>query len=60
MFTGGEDGIIRAWRPNESENSHHTEDDEMEGQEESLSDRAAAARARDKKKFKDEKRFRPY
>ncbi|EEA26363.1 hypothetical protein TMatcc_005370 [Talaromyces marneffei ATCC 18224] len=60
VFTGGEDGIIRAWRPNESENSHHTEDDEMEGQEESLSDRAAAARARDKKKFKDEKRFRPY
>ncbi|RAO67880.1 uncharacterized protein BHQ10_003892 [Talaromyces amestolkiae] len=56
VFTGGEDGIIRAWRPNESD---HTQDDEMEGQEESLSDRAAA-RARDKKKFKDEKRFRPY
>lgn len=57
VFTGGEDGIIRAWRPNGPENIH--QDDEMEGQEESLSDRAAA-RARDKKKFKDEKRFRPY
>ncbi|KAF3395207.1 putative WD repeat-containing protein [Talaromyces pinophilus] len=56
VFTGGEDGIIRAWRPNES---NHTQDNEMEGQEDSLSDRAAA-RARDKRKFKDEKRFRPY
>ena len=56
VFTGGEDGIIRAWKPNESD---HIQDDEMEGQEESLSDRAAA-RARDKKKLKDEKRFRPY
>ncbi|KUL90218.1 hypothetical protein ZTR_02118 [Talaromyces verruculosus] len=56
LFTGGEDGIIRAWRPNDS---NYTQDDEMEGQEDSLSDRAAA-RARDKKKFKDEKRFRPY
>ncbi|EED22240.1 WD repeat protein [Talaromyces stipitatus ATCC 10500] len=56
VFTGGEDGFIRAWRQNGSD---HTEDDRNDGQEQLSSDRAAA-RARDKKKYKDEKRFRPY
>jgi WD repeat-containing protein 89 len=49
VFTGGEDGFIRAWRqPDES--------NEMQDSPSEKTD----ARAKDRKKFKDEKRFKPY
>lgn len=50
VLTGGEDGIVRAWMPTETESGGGL----------AVEQDKAANRVREKKKVKDEKRFRPY
>ncbi|KAH8698819.1 WD repeat protein [Talaromyces proteolyticus] len=51
VFSGGEDGFIRAWRPNASAGGEN---------EVSMEEHDHTPRSKDKRRQRDEKRFKPY
>lgn len=58
IFTGGEDGFVRAWKPNEAETEADMGDDK-EKRDQPL-DKPGPSSKEEKKKKNKEKRYKPY
>jgi hypothetical protein len=59
IFSGGEDGFVRAWKPNET-TTEGERDNEMHDEEGPFPAVKTGLRSNEKKKHKEEKRFKPY